>query len=155
MAASRLPGPDYTVSVVFRAPLAFAYRWCTDFTPDDARLEGETYTRRILHQDRRRVVFEDLESSPAGWHWSRCEVALSPPDRWRMTSVGNYRSIRADYRLTDEGNGRTRFTLTFRRRPGPLPGPRLTRAARERAVTRAWRRFARALERDYRRLPRR
>lgn len=144
-----LPGPDYEVTVMFDAPLRFAYDWCTDFTPDDPRLEEEPYERRILKRSRRRVLYEDLEPADDGWHWARYDVTLRPPDRWHMESVGNYRSVVADYALTPIPGGRTEFHLRYRRRSGPLPSRALSKAARERSLARTWQRFKSELEREY------
>lgn len=143
-------GPEYHVSVMFRAPLPFAYAWCTDFRETDPKLEGEPYERKILHRGNGRVVYEDVQSHPDGWHWARYDVRLEPPNKWSLLSIGNYRSIRAEYALTRRGEERTQFDMWFKREAGPLLGPRLSRAAREREVKRSWRRFALALERDYR-----
>src|SRR5437660_4721040 len=55
-----LPGPEFRIKVAFRVPMDYAFAWCTD-TPDDGRLEGEKYERRIIERSARRVVFEDLE----------------------------------------------------------------------------------------------
>src|SRR5256886_17584270 len=40
-------GPEYRISVPFRGPLAFAFAWWTDYTPEDAKLEGDSYERKI------------------------------------------------------------------------------------------------------------
>ena len=33
----------YEEKVTLRAPLPFVYRWCTDYTPQDARYEKDDY----------------------------------------------------------------------------------------------------------------
>ncbi|MFZ0830291.1 MAG: hypothetical protein WCB18_02920 [Thermoplasmata archaeon] len=43
----------YEIHVTFRAPLAFAYAWCTDYTPADRKLEGDPGSRQILRKGRR------------------------------------------------------------------------------------------------------
>src|SRR6266550_3230412 len=77
-----------------------SFAWCTDYTPDDAKLEGESYQRKIIERSRRRVVFEDLEETKDGWVWGQDVVTLLPPDRWHMDGVGNRRDVTADYKLT-------------------------------------------------------
>ncbi|MGD0588809.1 MAG: hypothetical protein ABSA63_08480 [Thermoplasmata archaeon] len=144
------PGPEYRVTTVLRVPLAFAYRWCTDFRPDDAQREGETYERRVLEQSSWRVVYEDLESTPTGWRWARHSVVRKPPNRWHSDSTGNYRDARLDYALTSLGPERTRFTLVWRRRPSVLAGRRPSKKSIELSTLRAWRTFAKAMESDYR-----
>lgn len=147
-------GPEFHVTVSFRVPLDFAFAWCTDFTPDDAKLEGEAYERKIVERTPRRVVFEDLEEARDGWVWSRDVVALRPPNRWHMDGIGNRRDVTADYVLTRLPDGRTQLDLRWRRRP-KVPGKQLTKAEREADGLRAWKRFGAAMERDYRRSRRR
>jgi hypothetical protein len=144
------PGPEYRVTTILHVPLAFAFRWCTDFRPDDAGREGETYERRILERTPRRVVYEDLETTPTGWRWARHAVTLKPPNRWHSDSVGNYRDANLDYSLTPLGPQRTRFTLRWKRRPSGLGGKPLSRKTIEKSTLSAWRNFAKAMESDYR-----
>jgi hypothetical protein len=146
----KLPGPEYHVSTTLRVPIAFAYRWCTDFRPDDAAREGESYERRILERGPRRVVYEDLEWTGAGWRWARHVVTLKPPTRWRTDSVGNYRVLAVDYSLSALGPDKTRFSMVWRRKASPLAGKPPARNTVERSTLAAWRLFAKSMERDYR-----
>ena len=148
---SSWPTPEYVIRQTFRAPLKFVYTWCTDFRPDDARLEGESYARRILSRKARRVVYEDVEPDDSGWFWARTDVRLLPPDRWQMESIGNRRHSRAEYRLTKLPDGRTSLELRLRRRASIVPAKRLSKPAREATLSRAWRSFARSLEAEFRR----
>ncbi|TLZ95182.1 MAG: hypothetical protein E6K04_00345 [Methanobacteriota archaeon] len=149
-AGSTWPGPEYRILVSFRAPIDFVFAWCTDYTPGDAALEKETYQRKIIERTPRAVVFEDLDESKDGWDWSRAVVSLRPPNRWHMDGIGNNRDVVADYVLSGLPEGRTRLDLRWKRRPHG-PGPKLTKAGHEASSTRAWRRFASALEEDYKR----
>jgi len=144
-------GPEYRIRVSFRVPLAFAFAWCTDYTPDGAKLEGETYVRKIIERTPLRVIFEDLEETKAGWVWSRDVVVLRPPNRWHMDGVGNRRDVTADYVLSSLLDGRTSLDLRWRRRPKDPAAAKLTKAQREADALRAWKRFKAAMERDYRR----
>lgn len=146
-------GPEYQVRVCFRAPLDYVFRWCTDYTPRDAQLEGEHYQRRILRKTRAHVVYEDLEDSPQGWDWARYTVTLHPPAKWVAERLGNHLEASLRYRLTALAPERTRLDLAWKRRPTAL-GPRRSKSEVERGTALAWRRFARALESDYRRSPR-
>ncbi len=143
-------GPEYRIRVTFGVPLDFAFAWCTDFTPQDARLEEESYERKIIEQAPRRVIFEDLEETEAGWVWSRDVVTLRPPNRWHMEGTGNHRDVIADYVLSPVLGGRTQLALRWRRRPKMSEEKKLTKAEREASTTRAWKRFSAAMERDYR-----
>ena len=147
--SGRGKGDEARVQVAFHVPLEFAFRWCTDYTPEDAALEGESYSRKIVERSGRRVVFEDLEETASGWVWARDVVTLRPPRRWRMESVGSHRDVTAEYALSELPDGRTQLELRWWRRPKAL-GKKIPRATRERETTRAWKRFAAAMERDYR-----
>ena len=144
-------GPEYHATVSFRAPLDFVFRWCTDYTPEDGALEHEKYERKIIERTPRRVIFEDLEETKDGWFWGRDVVSLRPPNRWHMDGVGNKRDVVADYLLTMLPDGRTRLDLRWRRKPNVPQRNPPTKAQREAEATKAWKLFAVALERDYKR----
>jgi hypothetical protein len=148
---ARWPGPEYHVTVPIRAPLDFAYRWCTHYSPEDPRIEGGAFERKVLLQRPDRAEFEDLEATDSGWAWSRSVVSFHPPRGWSLLERGNRVEAAATYLLTEQADGRLRLDLRWRRK-ALVPSPtRLTKAEREKGSTAAWQRFARALERDYRR----
>lgn len=149
MAAHR--SRTYRFRTEFNAPLPFVYRWCTDYQPTDARLEHETFQRKILHRSRRKVVYEDLGETPAGWWWRRHVVTLQPPNRWYSESVGNYRDFRLEYELRELPGGRTEFRFRGRRVPSVLASPNPSPRAYGREMAATWRHFGRQLEREYRR----
>ena len=142
--------PEYHIRVAFRVPLDFAFAWCTDFSPQDASLEGESYQRKIVERTPRRVVFEDLEEAKDGWVWSRDTVTLRPPNRWHMDGTGNRRDVTANYLLSRLPEGRTQLELRWKRHPKVPEVKPLTKAQREADTLRAWKRFSAAMERDYR-----
>jgi hypothetical protein len=154
MATKRTPtawvGPEFHIRVRFRAPIDYVFAWCTDYTPQDAGLEGETYTRKIIERTPRQVIFEDLEETKTGWDWGRDVVTLRPPNRWDMVGVGNHRDVKANYRLKTLPDGQTELDLRWRRRPIGPDASKLTKAQREASSLRAWKMFGAALERDYR-----
>jgi len=144
----------FHVTTVFRVPLPFAYRWCTDYSPDDATLAGEDRTiglrRMVVTRTVRRVVFENVYDHGKGWAWERHSVTLMPPDRWHSDAYGNYHEVHLDYRLRGLPDGRTRFEMRWRSRPlGPSGKELAPRRSVERFVRRLWRLRARVLERDY------
>ena len=96
-----LPGPEYRIKVAFRVPMDYVFAWCTDYTPDDGRLEGEKYARRIIERSARRVVFEDLEDTKEGWLWNRDVVTLRPPNQWHMEGIASRADVTADYVLSN------------------------------------------------------
>jgi hypothetical protein len=147
---TKWPGPMYEVRATFRAPLEFVYRWCTDYTPQDARFEGEEYQRRILRRTSHEVIYEDLADSGKGWFWSHHVVRLFPPNRWHSESVGSHRLYALDYRLTELPGHRTQLTLRARRRPYGVGEKNPAKPQWERSVAMSWKKFGRVLERDYR-----
>jgi hypothetical protein len=139
----------YRYRIAFNAPLPFVFRWCTDYQPSDARLEHESFHRRILERGRRRVVYEDLEEVAGGWSWRRHVVTLDPPNHWHSKSVGNYRDIELDYALRELPGGRTELRFLGHRRPAVLGGANPTVREFGRSMDASWRLFRKELERDY------
>ena len=136
--------------MLFRVPLPFAYRWCTDYRPEDGRLSGEGFERRVLRRSRRRVVLEDLWWEADGWRWRRNEVTLSPPDRWSTDSPGNVRVAHLDYRLTPVTERSCFLDLVMRRRPGARDPRQPSKQELERELETLWGHYRRAMEREYR-----
>lgn len=140
----------YEFRSTFRAPLAFVHAWCTDYTPEDPRLEGETFTRRILERSPRRVVYEDLYDEPTGWMWSHYVVTVRPPRRWHADVVGSHRAWSIDYQLSERPRGRTELWFHGVRRATALAGKNPPKAQLERELRAMWKRYGRALEADFR-----
>jgi len=140
----------YVVHATFRAPKAFVLRWCTDYSPKDAGLEGAKFRRRIVKRSRQKVVYEDLDNTSSGWMWSRWNITIQPPDRWHAEAVGNYRSWNIDYHLSSLPGDCTKLTLRGRRTPLLLGVKNPPRAELEAELTRTWKMFSRALEHDFR-----
>ena len=141
----------YEVRSTFQVPLPFAFRWCTDYTPRDARYSAERYDRRILRRSGREVVFEDLYDTKQGWIWIRRAVRLLPPARWHADSVGSDRTLSVEYRLSKLSANRTLLTIRARRRPYGIGVRNPSRSSWESSVAANWSRFGRAMERDYER----
>lgn len=145
----------FRISVVFRAPIRFAYAWCTDYSSEDPKFAREDarfrLQRRVVERTTRRVVFENLYEEEGGWVWERHTVTLSPPDRWHSDGVGVYQESHLDYRLTERPGGRTRLVMRWRSRPTVHDrGARRPKAVVERFVRELWRLRGRALEQAYR-----
>jgi hypothetical protein len=141
----------YRYRIAFNAPLPFVFRWCTDYQPSDARLEHESFRRKILERSRRKVVYEDIEEIAGGWSWRRHVVTLGPPNRWHSESIGNYRDIELDYVLRELPGGRTEMKFLGRRRPVLLGGANPTAQEFGKSMEASWHLFRKHLERDYRR----
>lgn len=144
------PVSVYQIRTTFRAPLDFAYAWCTDYSEEDRKLEGDPGWRQILSKGRRKVVYEDLNETPHGWMWSRQTVTLRPPDRWTAFAEGNYRTWKLDYRLRALPDGRTEVTMRGERRATALGGKNPSKRALEDELRQMWANLGRNLERDFR-----
>lgn len=144
------PVSEYRIRLTFRAPLKFAYAWCTDYSPEDRKLEGDPGQRQILRKRGRTVVYEDLNETPHGWMWSRQTVTLHPPDRWTATAEGNYRTWELVYTLRELPGDRTEFTMVGKRRATPLGVRNPSKRQLEKELTEMWRNLSRALEKEYR-----
>ncbi len=156
MPRSRTHGPiRFHVEETFRAPIGYAYRWCTSYSPRDPSIEKDDYVRRVLTRSPRRVVFQDLGRAERGWFLNQQTVTLHPPGYWHAESRGTYRDWSIDYRLRSLPDGSTRFTFDGLRRATPLAEVVPTRPEVETNLRQIWERFGRALERDYRRSRRR
>jgi len=148
------PPRVYRFRSSFDAPLPFVYAWCTDFSPEDARLEGEEFTRRILERTARRVAYEDLSDEPTGWMWSHYVVNLRPPRRWHAEAVGSHRTWSIDYELSAKPDGTTELSFRGTRRATALAGKNPPKSQLEKELREMWKKFGRALENDYRARPR-
>jgi catechol 2,3-dioxygenase-like lactoylglutathione lyase family enzyme len=145
----RRPSRSYLVRVALPVPLSFAYRWCTDYSRSDGQLSGEGYQRRILGRSDGRVTFEDLYDAGPGWIWIHRVVRLAPPDGWDAESIGSDRAISVRYRLTRLTSTRTQLTIQAQRRPYGIGTKNPPRELWETTVAENWKRFGRAMERDY------
>jgi len=145
----RWPSPKYEVRTTIHAPFPFVYRWCTDYTPEDARYSGEGYERRILRRSDREVIFEDLYDTKEGWIWIRRAVRLLPPAGWHADSVGSDRALSVDYRLSRLSGHSTLLTIRARRRPYGIGGKNPPKSRWERKVGLNWAKFGGGLEGDF------
>ncbi|HUZ79722.1 MAG TPA: hypothetical protein VMV28_03790 [Thermoplasmata archaeon] len=142
----------YKIRRVFRAPLPFVYAWCTDYTNADRRLQGDPGSRQIIKKTSRSALYEDLNETPHGWMWSRQTVTFQPPDRWRATAIGNYRTWNLEHCLRQLPDGRTEFTMRGERRATSLGVTNPPKTVLERELQIMWRNLGNALERSYRAL---
>lgn len=143
-------GTVYRIERSFGVPLAFAFRWCTDYTPEDGKLAGDGHLRRILRKSPRITVFEDLYDYPEGWFWSRQTVTLHPPNRWTARADGNYRTWDLEYSLRRIDDTTTRFRFWGLRRAAGLGTRNPPQRAMKKELGDMWSNYARAMESDYR-----
>lgn len=147
---TRRSSATYEVRAIIDAPLPYVFRWCTDYTAGDPKLERDQFERRILKRTAHRVVYEDLYPQSTGWFWSRQTVTLHPPDRWHLEARGNYRSWSLDYTLKALSDSSTQLTLHGKRTPTEFAKRNPPRATVLLDLRTIWKNYGRALERDYR-----
>ncbi len=141
--------------MIFRAPLPFVYKWCTDYTPQDLKYGGEKGERRIIKRDSKRVIFENLYDVGRGWSWERHTVTLKPPDAWHSEGWGNYSVSFIDYKLSELSNDRTKLDMRWKSKSGMLSeGKKPSRHLIEDYVKVLWRHGAKFVERDFKRFAR-
>ncbi len=147
-------GANFDLTVELRVPLAFAFRWCTDYRSEDLSPPSK---RWVLERSPAHLVFEDFnEDSPDGFEWRRLFVELKPPNLWRVECRGNRLEGSVWYALARRRPDRTALNIRGRARylvPGT--GKRIASSKRggpELAgyFVMNWKYFGPKLEREYR-----
>lgn len=145
----------YRFTVRLPAPPAAAYRWATDFRPDDLARMGEVGTRRVDRLAPDALVLTDTTRRGRGKVTKSRLVRLLPEElSWTNTHIGGpFLHSQFLYRLEPSGRGASRLTFTGLQleHPSRRPTPAAMRArAREvaRADAAAWRRLARAMAQE-------
>jgi hypothetical protein len=145
----------YRFSVRLPASCEAAYRWSTDYRPDDLALSGRRGTRKVVWLTPDALLLTDTIPKGRGTDVKTRLVRLYP-DRctWTNTHVSGA-SLHSQflYELEPEGRNASRLEFTglqllrLARRPSPSAIATLGRAiAREDAAL--WRTLARAMARD-------
>jgi len=146
---------DYRFTTPLPVSADRAYRWATDYAPDDWQRMGQDGHRRIEIVAPRTVLLTDTVRGPNGTVTKRRLVRLRPRDRaWTNTHVGGpTRHSQFIYRIVPRGPRRSTLEfvgLQVERSPRPLTPSQLARRARDVAREDAtlWRRLARAMASD-------
>ena len=80
---------DYRFTVTLPAPAEAAYRWATDYAPDDWARMGQDGRRKIVRLADRTILLIDTVRTPSGAVTKRRLVRLRPEARsWTNTHVG-------------------------------------------------------------------
>lgn len=140
----------YEIRRTFSIPTEFAFRWCTDYTPEDGKLSKGGHSRQALRRSSRAVVYEDPYPSPHAWMWSRQIVTLHPPNRGTAVAEGNYRHWEVAYSVRSLGKERTEFTMLGLRRPQIFGEKNPSRRVLNAELHRMWKNYGIAMEREYR-----
>jgi len=153
---------DYRFTVALPASAEAAYRWATDYRPDDPARMGETGRRRIRHLAPGTLLLTDTVRTDQGPVTKTRLVRLRPRERaWTNTHLaGPTRHSQFLYRIVPRGPRRS--TLEFiglQVEPSAHALSPAALARRARKVARedagAWRRLVRAMARDLGTAPRR
>jgi hypothetical protein len=143
---------DYRFTQELPASADAAYRWATDYAPDDWARMGQDGRRRIEVVAPRTILLTDTVRGPQGTVTKRRLVRLRPRDRaWTNTHVGGpTRHSQFVYKITPRGPRKSVLEfvgLQVERSPRALSPAQLARRAREVAREDAalWRRLARVM----------
>ncbi len=126
----------YQFSVVLPAPPRAAFRWATDYAPDDWARMGQEGIRRIATLTPDAIVLTDTVLRGRSWVTKTRLVRLYPGRlAWTNTHVGGpARHSQFLYELEPAGRGRSRLTFTGRqieRSARPLGPSALAARSRE------------------------
>ena len=143
---------DYRFSTRLPASAAAAYRWATDYAPDDPARMGQDGRRRIEIVAPGTILLTDTIRKDGRTVTKTRLVRLRPRDRaWTNTHVGGpTRHSQFIYRIVPRGPRRSTLEfvgLQVEHAPRPLSAAQLARRAREvaREDAATWRRLARIM----------
>ncbi|MGA8711287.1 MAG: hypothetical protein WB786_08710 [Thermoplasmata archaeon] len=148
---------DYTFRQRFRVPAGWALRWCTDFTPDDAKLSAGHASRKVLWLSARTLALDDEFLRPSGERVRKVKLVLIYPAEkyWVSTHlVGPNRF--SQFRYTIRPSGANASYLLFEGRDLMWEGRPLSPAANRKRSRRLrtedsgfWKRLAVTMENDH------
>jgi len=137
----------------FNFPPKDAYRWCTDYQPEDVELMGEKGSRKIQRINEDTLVLTDYLISQKGKVTKRRLVRLYPERlSWtntRMSDKGKHSQFLYEI-MHDKGGSKLIFTgsqVFEEPRPSQKKVASIARTL-EREDSATWRRLARAMEID-------
>jgi hypothetical protein len=140
------------VSKVINAPLKYVYDWCTDYRPDDWRVQGRRrrgLSFRVYRVSPHRVV--RVRVAPRGSPDPDIAVdlvRLDPPADWHTDQIDETDRMALDYHLVRLGPRKTRLELFVTERWVTRDYP--TPSELRRRVSATWDLFSTALEERYR-----
>ena len=135
------------VSKIINAPLAFVYKWCTDYRDDDPKITGSTNQRRILRKTKQSVLYLSIYKRGAKSKYAVNIVRLHPPNSWHLDFIGEEDDETGDYRLTRLGAKRTRLDMVFKEEYKIRSPPTIAEDTKH--TSEIWDKYVAALERDY------
>jgi hypothetical protein len=140
------------VSKVVNAPLRYVYDWCTDYRPDDWRLQRKGAIKprfRVIRVSPRRVIRIRVASRGSPDPDIAVDVVrLDPPADWHTDQIDERDRMALDYHLVRLGPRKTRLELFVTERWVTRDFP--TPSELRRQVSATWDRLSAALEERYR-----
>lgn len=136
-----------TVSRIIRAPLAFAYAWCTDFREDDSQISGQQRRVAILERTPSRFIMSTKSESHGRTVTAARIVTLKPPNAWHLDWIGDEHDETADYKLAQVDTGTTRLNMAFKVHHKTSTAQTKRMFVDE--VNSVWDKYVAALENDY------
>lgn len=154
MSLERIP---YGFTVLLPVNRERAFRWATDYEPNDLELMGERGRRKVESLAKRTLLLTDVFETPGG-RITKTKLVHLLPERYAWTNThltGPSRYSQFLYELRPEGRTRCRLRFTglqVERSRRPSTPARVARRAEQlaREDSQAWRRLARAMARDLR-----
>jgi len=140
------------VSKTINAPLRYVYEWCTDYRPDDGRLQRKDRIRprfRVIQVSPHRVIRIRLHPNGSTDPDIAVDVVrLDPPSDWHTDQIDEADRMAIDYHLVKLGPRKTRLELLVTERWVTRDFP--TRSELRRRVSATWDRLSSAIEKSYR-----
>jgi hypothetical protein len=135
---------------VLNAPIKFAYDWCTDFSPEDAKIVGAKFPRVVLEKTKSRVVYASYKQGSDGKPKLAVRIVTLHPKShsWHLDYFGEEDLEVGDYKLTKLGSEKTNLSFRLDNKWKKGKGP--TKAEFQSSSAHTWDKYAPALERDYR-----
>lgn len=104
----------YSISKIFDAPLSFVYSWCTNYTSEDPKIIGASYTRNVIENSKKRAVWIHHYSMDGVPKEGVRIVTMSPPSSWHMDGINEEADRTGDYALKSLGKNKTRLTIVLK-----------------------------------------
>ena len=142
-----MPQVKYGITVIFDAPLAYVYRWCTDFSDEDPKIINAPYTRHVIEKTKSRSIWIQHYSRDGVEKEGVRIVTMTPPKSWHLESVNEELNRTGDYKLTPLGCGKTKLDIRLSTKyftVEPEPAKKLTEGLAE-----DWVKYKAALQKDY------
>jgi len=133
-----------------RVPAQYAYRWLTDYRPEDSRFSRLRPRYRVIRVSKDRVVrIRTHREKTAATQVAVDLVRFDPPHRWHVDQIDEDDLNSADFDVQPVGARKTRIRVAVLERWMTPQSPTLSEL-RER-LSDYWDRIVAGLEQDYRR----